>query len=197
MDQVFLWWCSPENWAESNTPVSTRAFLYSSLKEQRQLKVASKSFMPRNASVALEAGSWIEIPICVILSDCFLLCLWAFILKYRRKMTVSLALAEKSLELQLIHRGKLRTDSELGYCSFSLCTATCCLFCPIKDPPGDPLWLLYIQLWMKCETSSFFPKEYSNQARNLRKIGENTYFNFASNQKAYIIKYAYISRNSR
>lgn len=111
-------------------------------------------------------------------------------------MTVSLALAEKSLELQLIHREKLRTDSELGYCSFSLCTATCCLFCPIKDPPGDPLWQLYIQLWMKCETSSFFPKEYSNQARNLTKIGENTYFNFASNQKTYI-KYAYISRNSR
>lgn len=50
-------------------------------------------------------------------------------------MTVSLALAEKSLELQLIHRGKLRTDSELGYGSFSLCTATYCLFCPIKDLP--------------------------------------------------------------
>lgn len=47
--------------------------------EQRQLKVTSKSLMPRNASAALEAGSWVEIPICVILSNCFLLCLWAFI----------------------------------------------------------------------------------------------------------------------
>lgn len=162
---------------------------------QRQLKVTSKSLMPRNASVALEAGSWIEISVCVTLSRCFLLCLWAFIRKHRRKMTVSLALAEKSLVLQLMHRGKLWTDFELGYCSFSLCT--CCLFHPIKDPLGDPLWLLYIPLWMKCETSSFFPKEYLNQACSLRKIGENTYFNFTSNQKTYILKYAYISRNSR
>lgn len=80
-------------------------------------------------------------------------------------MTVSLGLAEKSLELQLMHRGKLWTDSELGYCSFSLCT--CCR--PIKDSLGDILWLLYIQLWMKCETSSFFPQGVLKPGMELKK----------------------------
>lgn len=167
MDHVFLWWCSPENQTGSSTAVTTMAFLYSSLAGTKTTQVVSKSLMPRNASVALETDSWIEIPICVTLSNCFLLCLWAFIKKYRRKMTVSWALAEKSLELQLMHRGKLWTDSELDYFSFSLCT--CCLFCPIKDPLGDPLWLLYIQLWMKCQTSSFFPQGVLKPGMQLKK----------------------------
>lgn len=49
-------------------------------------------------------------------------------------MTVSLALAEKFLELQLIHRGKLRTDSELGYCSFSHAQPHAAFSVPSKTP---------------------------------------------------------------
>lgn len=153
---------------------------------------------PRNASVALEAGGWTETPICVTLNDHFLLCLWAFIKKYKRKMTVSFALAKKPLWTSADTQGKLWTGPGLDCYFFGLCTATRHTLPFLSHQ--RPFWWAYMaaaaimnEMWNSLVSP---PKSIKNQACSLRKIEENTCFNFASNHKTYILKYAYISRNS-
>lgn len=156
--------------AGSNTPVSTRTFSCSSFTGTKttqgvfQIPRAEES-MPRNASVALEAGGWIEIPICVTLSD------WlplpapsGFYYKIIR---------EKWLCLFVILWSSAGTKGQALDWTVTLLSAqlpgTPCLCCPTKTRLGEPILWLLLQLWMKCKTFSFFPKGVLKLGMQLKK----------------------------